>query len=83
MQGESTNWEDVMRFLQLIRDAEPTDTRIYLVADNHRSHHKLEVAERARTLNIEFVFLPAGTPEINSIEALWSVIKRDFKSRLI
>jgi hypothetical protein len=72
-----------MKFLQLLRDAEPTNTKIFLVADNHRAHHKLEVVEIANRLNIEFVFLPAGTPEMNSIEALWSVIKRDFKSRLI
>jgi len=41
------------------------------------------VAEVALGLNIEFVFLPAGTPKMNSIECLWDVIKRDFKSRLI
>ena len=28
------------------------------------------------------MFLPAYTPELNSIECLWSVIKKDFKRRL-
>ena len=56
---------------------------MYLVADNHRAHYKAEVKQEADRLNIEFVFLPSGTPEMNSIESLWGVIKRDFKARLI
>jgi hypothetical protein len=28
------------------------------------------------------MFLPAYTPELNSIERLWSVIKKDFRRRL-
>ena len=83
MQGRSTNWEEVVKFLRLLREAEPTNEKIYLVADNHRAHYKYEVSKEAHGLNIEFIFMPAGTPEMNSIEALGSVIKRDFKSRLI
>lgn len=83
MQATSTNWQDTIRFLKLLREAEPSDSRLYMVADNHRAHYKAEVQEEADRLNIEFVFLPSGTPELNSIESLWGVIKRDFKSRLI
>jgi transposase len=83
MQAHSTNWVDTIKFLRKLREEEPSDKKIYLVSDNHRAHHKTEVAEVALGLNIEFVFLPAGTPEMNSIECLWGVIKRDFKSRLI
>ena len=83
MQANSTNWQDTVRFLNLMREAEPSDTRLYLVADNHRAHYKAEVAQEADKLNMEFVFLPPGTPEMNSIESLWGVIKRDFKARLI
>ena len=33
--------------------------------------------------NIEIKFLPSYSPEFNSIEPLWSVIKRRFKSKLV
>lgn len=37
----------------------------------------------AAKLKIELMFLPAYTPELNPIEALWGIIKRDFKQRLM
>ena len=83
MQAQSTNWQDTIRFLQQLRLVDTSDSKIYLVSDNHRAHHKSEVQQEALRLNIEFVFLPSGTPEMNSIECLWGVIKRDFKSRMI
>jgi transposase len=29
------------------------------------------------------MFMPPYSPEFNSIEALWSVLKRDFKKRVL
>jgi len=37
----------------------------------------------AEELNLELMFMPPYTPEFNCIEALWSVIKRDFKQRVL
>ena len=37
----------------------------------------------AAELNLELMFMPPYTPEFNCIEALWSVIKRDFKKRVL
>ncbi len=54
-----------------------------VVLDNARAHHTQEVKELAKTLNFELMFMPPYTPEFNCIEALWSVIKRDFKKRVI
>ena len=54
-----------------------------LVADNHRSHHTNSVKELAHQLNIELMFLPPYTPELNSIEALWSVVKGNLKKSLL
>jgi transposase len=53
------------------------------VLDNHKAHHNLEVKELAEELNFELMFMPPYTPEFNCIEALWSVIKRDFKQRVL
>ena len=49
--------------------------------DNHPAHKTNINKEMARQLNFELMFMPPYTPELNSIEALWSVIKRDFKQR--
>jgi hypothetical protein len=40
MQGESTNTADVVRFLEMIRQAcvYPPDQRITIVLDNHKAH---------------------------------------------
>jgi transposase len=32
---------------------------------------------------MELMFMPPYSPEFNCIEALWSVIKRDFKKRVL
>jgi transposase len=37
----------------------------------------------AEDLNFELMFMPPYTPEFNCIEALWSVIKKDFKHRVL
>ena len=39
------------------------------------------MVELAKKLHIEFWYMPPYCPELNSIEPLWSVIKRDFRAR--
>jgi hypothetical protein len=53
------------------------------VLDNAAAHHNNLVKQLAAKLKIELMFLPAYTPELNPIEALWGIIKRDFKQRLM
>jgi hypothetical protein len=50
--------------------------------DNHRAHHALTAKAEAAKQRIKLHFMPPYTPELNSIESLWSVIKRDFKRRM-
>lgn len=54
--------------------------KVTIVLDNHLSHKTNEVSELARQLGFELLFQPPYTPEINSIESLWSVVKRDLKT---
>ena len=53
-----------------------------MVLDNASAHSDKELTKTTERLRIDFLFLPAYTPELNSIECLWSVIKKDFKQRL-
>ena len=51
--------------------------------DNAKAHTNKESKLLAEELNIELLFMPPYTPEFNCIEALWSVLKRDFKRRVL
>jgi len=85
MLAKSTNSEDFMAFLKLLRSrfAYCKGTTVHLVLDNAAAHHNNFVKQLAAKLKIELMFLPAYTPELNPIEALWGIIKRDFKQRLM
>ena len=56
---------------------------MFVVLDNHTSHHTKQVTEMAKNLNFELLFLPPYSPELNSIEALWGIVKRMVKKTLI
>ena len=75
-----TTGEAFGRFLKKIRVWMDTDRKLYLVLDNAPAHRTQVNRDLAARLNIELLYMPPYTPELNSIEPLWSVIKRDFKS---
>jgi len=80
----STNSRAFCSFLGKLRQRFPHKaTRITIVLDNARAHRTLDVKKAAEDLNLELMFMPPYSPEFNCIEALWSVIKKDFKSRVI
>ena len=64
MQGESTNTEDVVSFLQMIRDAGayPADQRITVVLDNHKAHTTMRTTWKLQELNMEAMFMPSYSP---------------------
>lgn len=67
--------EDVCFFLGKIREANP-DGRIVLVLDNFRSHRARATMIQAERLDIELVFLPPYSPDLNPIEFIWKSVKR-------
>jgi len=80
----STNSNAFCKFLGRLRQRFPLrSTRVTIVLDNAKAHKTLDVKRTAEGLNLELMFMPPYSPEFNCIEALWSVIKRDFKQRVI
>ena len=83
-QEESTNGEAFTRFLGQLRTRFLIGyPKLYVVIDNAPAHRTLVNRQRAADLKIELLFMPPYSPELNSIESLWSVIKRDFKQRAL
>jgi len=54
-----------------------------IILDNFRSHHAKLTTETARKLNIDLVFLPPYSPDLNPIEFIWKTIKRELSPLLI
>ncbi len=80
----STNSKAFVEFLIKLRKRFPLkSTRVTIVLDNAKAHRTAEVYATAEKLNFELMFMPPYCPEFNCIEALWSVLKRDFKKRVL
>lgn len=54
-----------------------------IILDNFRSHHAKLTTETAEKLNIDLVFLPPYSPDLNPIEFIWKTIKRELSPLLI
>ena len=65
----------VCELLYKIREA--TIGKITLVLDNARYQRCALVMELAEKLNIELLFLPSYSPNLNLIERLWKWVKKD------
>lgn len=69
------NAQSVCDLLKIISQSYPGQA-ITLVLDNARYQKCKLVAEMAATLNIELLFLPPYSPNLNIIERLWKFIKK-------
>jgi transposase len=66
--------ETVCELLRLLVTRYPR-TRITLVLDNARYQRCRLVQDLAAQLNIELMFLPSYSPNLNLIERLWKLLK--------
>ena len=72
---KSNKIEDFISFLRKIREVNP-EKRIIIILDNFRTHHAKKVREESEKLNIQLVYLPPYSPDLNPIEYVWKSIKR-------
>jgi len=67
--------QDLQAFLKTLR-GHYSGRRIWLILDKHSSHQAAESQRLARDLDIELLFLPRQTPELNPMDHLWKEAKR-------
>lgn len=68
--------EVVVSFLEDVRSLHPDNSKIYFILDNARYQHCKYVMDKAESLNIQLLFLPPYSPNLNIIERLWRFSKR-------
>ncbi len=72
---ERSTKEDVCEFLSTIKNSN-LGKKIIIVLDNFRSHRAKDTLNFASANDIELVYLPAYSPDLNPIEFIWKSIKR-------
>jgi transposase len=73
---DNVNAMTVCALLRKIRRYHP-DIEITLILDNVRYQHSREVTALADELGIELLYLPAYSPNLNLIERLWRLVKKE------
>jgi transposase len=71
------NAGSVCKLLNSIRENAGRNIPITLVLDNAKYQKCRLVAETAAKLNIEMLFLPSYSPNLNLIERLWKWVKKE------
>lgn len=77
IEDETVNYKTTIKFLETLRSQSTFSGKIYLVADNAGYYTKKEVQARAKELNIELIFLPPYSPNLNPIERLWKIMHKN------
>ena len=82
--GHSTNKVEFLIFLEtkimpLIRYPRAT----LLVLDNHRAHHSGLVSEWLEEKGLNTLFLPPYSSELNPVEPVWALLKREWGNHLM
>ena len=72
---ERSTKEDVCSFLSTIKNCNP-GKRIVIILDNFRSHRAKDTLKFAAENNLELVYLPPYSPDLNPIEFIWKSVKR-------
>ncbi len=74
---------DVCEFLRKVKEANQEYRVIVVIWDNFASHRSKQVQAEAEKLGIHLVYLPPYSPDLNPIEQIWRVIRRELSTLLV
>lgn len=63
-------------FMANVRRANP-EKKLLMILDNYKPHHTEETLNKAKEQDIILVHLPPYSPDLNPIEQIWRVLKKE------
>ena len=72
---------DVLQFFKQLR--QKLEGPLAVILDNASIHKTLMVRDYCEKNGIYLLFLPAYTPQLQPIENVWAMIKRDFRKQIL
>jgi transposase len=74
------NGDSIIHFIRKIRDQFSDSKQVHLIMDQAGYHIAQSVKDEAEELNINLVYLPAYSPNLNPIERLWKVMNEQVRN---
>lgn len=71
------NAQTIIEFFNTIRSQTPSEKSISIICDNARYQHCDLVINHAKSLNINMIFLPSYSPNLNIIERFWKFTRKE------
>ena len=81
--ARSTNSEDFLEFLKELNRFIKYPRSTVLVLDNHRAHHAKAVTAWLAEKQYVVLFLPPYSSDLNPIEQIWGIMKREWRKSLL
>jgi transposase len=72
---DNVNGETLQKLIDQIRARHPNAARLILILDNARYNHAKIVRQHIEDTNVELIYLPSYSPNLNLIERLWRSLK--------
>lgn len=79
-QYKTINGESIIHFMNKLREQFSIEKRLHLIMDQAGYHKSKSVQEEANKLNINLVYLPPYSPNLNPIERLWKVMNEQVRN---
>lgn len=76
-ESERINADTTIEFFKEIEDYYKEKKKIYIIVDNARYYKNKKVKEYTSNSRVELIFLPPYSPNLNLIERLWKLLRRE------
>ena len=77
---QTINGDSIIHFMNKLREQFSDNKKIHLIVDQAGYHKAQSVKDEAEKLNINLVYLPAYSPNLNPIERLWKVMNEKVRN---
>jgi transposase len=74
---DNVNTDSTIQLFEYLEALYPLATFIHVILDNARYHFSKPVKKWLKNSRIKLIFLPTYSPELNLIERLWKVFKKN------